>query len=69
MENNKNNNNNNSSSFVNNNIISKIISFDKKYSEIIHKSEVNIILEILLFISARLYNPECVTIYFIIMFY
>ena len=65
-----NNNNNNSSSFVNNNnIISKIISFDKKYSEIIHKSEVNIILELLLFIAARLYNPECVTIYFIIMFY
>ena len=72
MENkiNNNNNNNNSSSFVNNNnIISKIISFDKKYSEIIHKSEVNIILELLLFIAARLYNPECVTIYFIIMFY
>ena len=68
--NNNNNNNNNSSSFVNNNnIISKIISFDKKYSEIIHKSEVNIILELLLFIAARLYNPECVTIYFIIMFY
>jgi membrane-associated phospholipid phosphatase len=71
MENkiNNNNNNNNSSSFVNNNIISKIIFFDKKYSEIIHKSEVNIILELLLFIAARLYNPECVTIYFIIMFY
>ena len=67
---NNNNNNNNSSSFVNNNnIISKIIFFDKKYSEIIHKSEVNIILELLLFIAARLYNPECVTIYFIIMFY
>ena len=66
--NNNKNNNNNSSSFINN-IISKIIFFDKKYSEIIHKSEVNIILELLLFISARLYNPECVFIYFIIMFY
>jgi membrane-associated phospholipid phosphatase len=54
----------NSSSFF-----SKITNFDKKYSEIIHKTEVNIITEFFLFISARLYNPECVLIYFIIMFY
>jgi len=66
--NNNKNNNNNSSSYINK-IISKIIFFDKKYSEIIHKSEVNKILELLLFISARLYNPECVLIYFLIMFY
>lgn len=48
-------------------LIKKIDKIDKKYSEMIHLLEVNKVVEVFLYICARFYNPECVTVYFILM--
>ena len=49
-------------------IISILDNYDKQLSDKIHNLEINDIFEFVLYLSARLYNPECVTCYFIIMF-
>ena len=49
-------------------ILSILDNYDKQLSDKIHKLEINDIFEFVLYLSARLYNPECVTCYFIIMF-
>ena len=49
-------------------ILSSLDNYDKQLSDKIHKLEINDIFEFVLYLSARLYNPECVTCYFIIMF-
>ena len=51
-----------------NSILSILDNYDKQLSDKIHKLEINDIFEFVLYLSARLYNPECVTCYFIIMF-
>ena len=49
-------------------LLTKIDQLDKQLSEKIYNLEINDIFEFVLYLSARLYNPECVTCYFIIMF-
>ena len=49
-------------------IISILDHYAKHLSDKIHNLEINDIFEFVLYLSARLYNPECVTCYFIIMF-
>lgn len=49
-------------------LLSTLDAYDKHFSDKIHNLEINDISEFILYISARLYNPECVTFYFVIMF-
>lgn len=59
---------NNEQTQIESTLLSKIDQLDKKLSEKIFNLEINDIFELVLYLSARLYNPECVTCYFIIMF-
>ena len=49
-------------------LLSTLDKYDKTLSDKIHNLEINDICEFVLYISARLYNPECVTCYFVIIF-
>ena len=65
--------NNNSSNHVNTpsqkfTLLSTLDKYDKTLSDKIHNLEINDICEFVLYISARLYNPECVSCYFVIIF-
>lgn len=48
--------------------LQKADALDKYYSDFIHKLEVNLFMEIIIYTFSRFYNPEFVVIYFVIMF-